>query len=125
MAEIRDIVSEIVGCKFNFVLVNFYCNGYDKIGRHRDDEEGLDLSKPIASVSLGETRTMVMQHASVVQNHPFSRIETKYNIVLEHGSLLVMRYPTNVHWYHEIPIEKSRKLPRLNLTFRVLKEEKK
>ena len=119
--EIRNHISEIVGCKFNFAQVNYYKSGCDRVARYRDDEGRLDVSAPVAILSLGTPRTMVMQHVSDVQKEPVNRIETKFHILLESGSVLVIRYPTNIVWYHEQEVEG----PRLNLTFRVLLEKNK
>jgi alkylated DNA repair dioxygenase AlkB len=42
------------------------------------------------------------------------------NVMLEDGSLLVMKGSTQTHWLHSLP--KSRKVtaPRINLTFRTM-----
>lgn len=96
---------------YNFVLVNRYRNGYDSIGSHRDDEVDLDEACSIASVSLGETRTMIFERAGA-KRHAIDLID---------GSVLVMRPPTNRHWSHRIPKESHRPGVRINLTFRRIK----
>ena len=39
-------------------------------------------------------------------------------IELEHGSLLMMNYPTNQFWYHSLPKRKRAPGVRINMTFR-------
>ncbi|CAG0893955.1 unnamed protein product [Darwinula stevensoni] len=57
-----DAVSHIACTEFNFVLINRYKDGNDRIGEHRDDEKDLDPAAPIASVSLGQPRDFVLRH---------------------------------------------------------------
>ena len=45
----------------------------------------------------------------------------KKNIVLEHGSLLIMRGTTQHFWKHQIPKTSKAVGLRINLTFRVIK----
>merc|ERR1719510_1857025 len=42
LLSIRDRVEKTVGVRYNFVLVNRYNNGIDRIGSHRDDEPEID-----------------------------------------------------------------------------------
>ena len=44
-------------------------------------------------------------------------------IILENGSILVMREPTNKFWYHSLP-RGDYKTTRINLTFRNIKRGK-
>ena len=43
-------------------------------------------------------------------------------IELGHGSLLVLRHPTNSTWYHSLPVRRRALHPRVNLTFRRMTE---
>jgi len=108
LLEIKAQVESLTGVEYNFVLINRYKDGSCCIGQHKDNEVDLDDSCPIASLSLGETRTMVFKRPKF-NDH---RIELKDN------SLLLMRPPTNQYWTHGIPPEKKRSGVRLNLTFR-------
>ncbi|UYV71463.1 MYBL1 [Cordylochernes scorpioides] len=114
---IRDLVSELVGCQFNFVLLNRYKDGTDKIGEHRDDEKDLVPKAPIASLSLGAERDFIFRHVDARQGKADIDPVT---IPLTSGSLLVMRHPTNDVWYHSLPERRNVFSPRINLTFRVM-----
>lgn len=41
-------------------------------------------------------------------------------MILEHGSLLVMKNETQTHWLHRLPPTKTTQKPRVNLTFRTI-----
>lgn len=47
---------EEYGGKFNQVLLNWYQNGHNYIGSHRDDESQLRNDSPIVTLSLGAVR---------------------------------------------------------------------
>ena len=44
----------------------------------------------------------------------------RIDIVLENGSLLVMKEATQTNWLHRLPPTKKVNLPRINLTFRTV-----
>ncbi|KAK7869079.1 hypothetical protein R5R35_000798 [Gryllus longicercus] len=123
LLPLRDLVRRVAGVHFNFVLVNRYRDGRDHIGEHRDDEADLDRGAPIASVSLGQTRTFVLRHGDARRPGPRRQALPPVKIDLEHGSLLMMNYPTNRYWYHSLPPRKSSPGVRLNLTFRKMAEK--
>lgn len=105
--EIKQKVQKIAQEEYNYVLVNRYNSGKDYIGSHKDNEKDLDPYASIASVSFGQKRDFI-----------FSRKNYKsYNICLENGSLLLMKYPTNVFWYHSLP-RANISCARINMTFR-------
>ncbi|XP_061116635.1 DNA oxidative demethylase ALKBH2 [Conger conger] len=114
---IHAAVTKTTGRTFNFVLVNRYKDGSDRIGEHRDDEKELDPGFPIASVSLGAARDFVLRHGEARGRNPRRRIDP-VKLELAHGSLLLMNQPTNTHWYHSLPPRKGVLTPRINLTFR-------
>ncbi|XP_074640178.1 DNA oxidative demethylase ALKBH2-like [Tubulanus polymorphus] len=115
--RIREKISLVTGHHFNFVLINRYKDGNDHMGEHRDDEKELDPKSPIASLSLGQHRDFVFKHCDS-RGKNLSRKIDPVKIELEHGSLLLMNHPTNVHWYHSLPIRKKALCPRINMTFR-------
>jgi alkylated DNA repair dioxygenase AlkB len=43
-------------------------------------------------------------------------------VILEHGSLLVMKGATQINWMHRLPPTTKVKRPRINLTFRTMVE---
>lgn len=112
--NIRLYVQKHTGKKFNFVLINRYADGMDKIGAHRDDEKELVNNPTIVGVSLGASRSVVFSPFKFVPKETDNRI----NLVLGHGSLFAINHPTNQHWKHEIPQDASVKKPRISLTFR-------
>lgn len=76
---------------------------------HSDDEKELNPRGAIASLSLGEPRRFLFRHKQDKQ---------KCEVELGHGSLLIMRPPTQEHWQHSLPPMRRVKGPRINLTFR-------
>ena len=106
-----------------FILYFRYQDGKDHMGEHKDDEKELIRHSPIASLSLGQARDFVFRHecargSQSKKNKP-QRDIAPVKIELQHGSLLMMNYPTNCYWYHSLPQRK--KLPpgvRVNMTFR-------
>ncbi|XP_068095557.1 DNA oxidative demethylase ALKBH2 [Hyperolius riggenbachi] len=115
--QIRGRVKMATGHSFNFVLINRYKDGNDHMGEHRDDEKELVPQSPIASVSFGACRDFVFRHRDSRIKKSGCHIEP-VKLQLEHGSLLMMNFPTNVYWYHSLPVRKRVLAPRINLTFR-------
>lgn len=114
--EIKQKVEQIINKTFNFVLINRYADGDDKIGAHRDDEKELGDKPVIVGVSFGAVRDIVFKPYDKLNN-------TKpIKLTLAHGSLFVMNYPTNTNWTHEIPSRANIKTPRISLTFRNMKK---
>ena len=113
LQKIKFKIEEVVEANFSTVLLNLYRDGKDSNGWHADDEKELGQNPIIASVSFGAERYFYLKHKS--EN------DLKQKILLENGSLLIMKGPTQHHWLHQIP--KTTKLikPRINLTFRVIK----
>lgn len=99
-----------------------YADGNDHIGEHRDDEKELDPQSCIASLSIGQTRDFVLRHETRVRKQQLSAdektIPENVSLQLRHGSLLMMRPPTNKYWYHSLPIRKKALGVRINFTFR-------
>nr|WP_314839872.1 alpha-ketoglutarate-dependent dioxygenase AlkB [uncultured Flavobacterium sp.] len=97
---------------FSTVLLNQYRDGKDSNGWHADNEKELGINPTIASLSFGATRNFQMKH-----NH---LKDQKLNLLLEHGSLLLMKGSTQHYWKHQIPKTAKPTEPRINLTFRVI-----
>jgi alkylated DNA repair dioxygenase AlkB len=110
-AAIRRRVGAAAAQEFNSLLLNFYRNGRDAMGWHADDEAELDPEAPIASLSLGASRSLRFR--------PRQR-DTAPAVAVElgHGDLLLMDPPTQQHWQHGLPRRLKLESPRLNLTFR-------
>lgn len=107
-------IEKFSGYKFNSVLLNLYRDGNDSVAWHRDKDSELGDRPIIASVSLGQVRNFDFRN---VKNH-----QQKHSLALNHGSLLIMKGDLQVNWEHRIA--KSTKLmkPRINLTFRLIRE---
>jgi len=104
--------------KFNICLVNSYENGKEFIGWHADNEEK-GSTYCIASISLGAPRTFSFLYRS----RELGGEEEKMDIILEHGSLLLMKHPCQDKYLHCLPLDKKIKSRRINLTFRKLSLE--
>ncbi len=112
LLEIKRKIEENCNAKFNIVLLNLYRDGSDSNGWHSDDEKELGKNPVIASVSLGAKRKFQLRN---------KRDKTlRCSIELTHGSLLLMKGPTQHFWHHQVPKTKKGMLPRINLTFRVI-----
>ncbi|MEO5775718.1 MAG: alpha-ketoglutarate-dependent dioxygenase AlkB [Flavobacterium sp.] len=107
--EIEDICNE----NFTTVLLNYYRDEKDSNGWHADNEKELGRNPVIASLSFGAERYFHLQHNTIK--------EQKLKIKLEHGSLLIMKGPTQHFWKHQIPKTAAAIGPRINLTFRIIK----
>ena len=105
--NIRLQVEQLSGFRFNAVLCNFYRNGNDRVGFHRDNEPMIDQTC-IASVSSGAIRTFRLRHRETRQ---------VINIELEDNSLLLMLNCQD-QWEHALPASRKVTAGRINLTFR-------
>ncbi|CDW53465.1 alpha ketoglutarate dependent dioxygenase alkB [Trichuris trichiura] len=116
---LRDHIVQSTQCEYNFVLVNRYNSGNNYIGEHRDNETDLDPNAPICSLSLGLKRDFLFRHRKCRQHDP----DAPNNVLmkLDHGSLLVMKPPTNRHWYHSLPKRRRQLGVRINFTFRKMR----
>lgn len=112
LEEIRKKVQQLSGCEFSTCLLNLYRDGSDSNGWHADNEKELGNNPVIASVSLGQPRYFQMKHRR--------QRDQKLKILLEPGSLLLMKGPTQHHWLHQLPKSKKPMQARINLTFRYI-----
>ena len=115
LLELKQIVEKLTETKFNSCLLNLYHSGNEGMGWHSDDEESLEPNSTIASLSLGAERKFSFKHKKTKQT---------ISLVLEHGSLLIMKDATQANWLHSLPksktISKTISGPRINLTFRTM-----
>jgi len=111
LLRLKQRVEALTGACFNSLLLNYYRDGMDGMGMHSDDEPELGARPRIASLSLGETRDLVLQHRH-------RRDLETLKLPLPSSSLLLMQGDTQHNWRHGI--RKSRRIrdARLNLTFR-------
>jgi len=107
---------------FNSVLVNRYENGEATIGWHQDDspELGSLESIVIGSVSLGAPRLFEIRRKPGLDT-PRHLWGQRASVMLQPGSLLIMRGSMQQHWQHRLAPDPACTAPRLNLTFRRIK----
>ena len=114
LVEIKEAIEKEASLPFNSVLINYYRDGKDRVAWHSDDEKELGRNPIIGSVSLGAERKFKLRHKKYKGNG------LKTEIMLQHGSFLLMKGPTQHHWMHEIPRTAKPIGPRINLTFRII-----
>lgn len=112
LLEVKEAVEKVVPLKFNSVLLNLYRDGSDSMGWHADDEKELGYNPVIASINLGASRKFQLRH---------NETNEKIELILEHGSLLIMKGSLQHYWKHQVPKTKKKVGSRINLTFRVIK----
>ncbi|MBT9189729.1 alpha-ketoglutarate-dependent dioxygenase AlkB family protein [Zobellia russellii] len=112
LLEIKNKVETCTGVVFTTCLLNLYRNGQDSNGWHADNEKELGKNPIIASITLGQERFFHLKHRKDKN--------LKQKILLQHGSLLLMKGATQEHWLHQVP--KTAKVidERINLTFRII-----
>jgi alkylated DNA repair dioxygenase AlkB len=111
LLALKAQVEQRSGEAFNSCLLNLYHNGTEGMAWHSDAERDLKKNGAIASLSLGAARKFSFKHKN---SH-----ET-VSLMLEHGSLLLMRGTTQTYWLHRLPPANMVISPRINLTFRTI-----
>jgi len=109
LLQIKSKVEKVSGCLFNSCLLNLYHEGNEGMGWHSDDEKTLEPHSAIASVSFGAARKFSFRH---------KKTRETLSLLLENGSLLVMKDETQTHWHHSLPKTNRKVGIRINLTFR-------
>ena len=111
LLQLKKWAEEKTGEKFNSCLLNLYHDGSEGMAYHSDGEKDLKKDGAIASLSLGAERKFSFKHKETKE---------KVELILEHGSLLVMKDETQSFWLHRLPPTKKVFTPRINLTFRTI-----
>ncbi|MES2131166.1 MAG: alpha-ketoglutarate-dependent dioxygenase AlkB [Bacteroidota bacterium] len=111
LLELKKIAEEKTGHVFNSCLLNLYHNGDEGMAWHSDDEKSLGKNTVIGSFSFGAERKFSFKH---------KQTKDTVSLILEHGSLLVMKGSTQTNWFHRLPPTTKVKRPRINLTFRTI-----
>lgn len=111
LLALKSIVEEQSGETYNSCLLNLYNSGDEGMAYHSDGEKMLKKNGAIASLSLGAERKFSFKHKTNKQ---------RIDIILENGSLLVMKKGTQTNWLHRLPPTKKVNSPRINLTFRTI-----
>jgi alkylated DNA repair dioxygenase AlkB len=109
LLALKALTEKITETQFNSCLVNLYHNGSEGMAYHSDDEKALEKDGTIASLSFGAERKFLFKH---------KRSKVSTSLLLEHGSLLVMKDETQNNWLHRLPTSTKITKARINLTFR-------
>lgn len=109
---IKKNIEQISNENFTTCLLNLYRDGQDSNGWHADNEKELGIEPVIASVSFGAERWFHFKHKTK---------GLKQKVLLQNGSLLLMKGKTQENWLHQLPKSKKVIKPRINLTFRIIK----
>jgi alkylated DNA repair dioxygenase AlkB len=112
LLKIKSDIEPKAEVAFNSVLLNRYRDGKDSISWHTDAEKELGINPVIASVNFGAERKFQLKHKETNE---------RIDILLKHGSLLIMQGELQHFWKHQIPKSKTISQERVNLTFRVIK----
>lgn len=109
LEQVKCVAPEL---EFNSVLVTKFRNGTDYLGYHSDNEPAIKNDSLIATISLGENRTISFK--SVIPNG-----NTISSFSLDHGTLYFMTRESQNFFQHSIPQDTST-LPRISITLRSL-----
>jgi alkylated DNA repair dioxygenase AlkB len=111
LVELKSITEKFTGSTYNSCLLNLYHNGDEGMAWHSDDEKTLVKNAAIASLSFGAERKFSFKH---------KKTKETVSLLLENGSLLVMKGTTQTNWLHRLPPTTKIHQPRVNLTFRTI-----
>jgi alkylated DNA repair dioxygenase AlkB len=111
LLELKQLAESLTGASFNSCLLNLYHNGDEGVAWHSDDEKALAPNGAIASLTFGAERKFSFRH---------KKTKETTSVLLESGSLLVMKDETQTAWLHSLPKSKKVTTPRINLTFRTM-----
>lgn len=110
LQELLDFINDKFKTDFNGILINMYANGEEYIGKHSDDELGLNKDCGVIAMSFGAVRKFRIRDkntGNIVLDLPTSN----YQIIQMAGCF-------QDEFTHEIPIEKKIKDRRFSFTFR-------
>ena len=111
LLELKEMVESVSGESYNSCLLNLYHDGSEGMAWHSDGEKDLKKNGAIASLTFGAERKFSFKH---------KQSKERIDMLLENGSLLVMKDTTQSHWMHRLPPTKQFHGPRINLTFRTI-----
>ena len=112
LLAIKRRIEAVADVDLNTVLLNLYRDQCDSVAWHSDDEEELGQNPVIASVSFGAERRFRLRHKQ--------KRQAPVDIVLPHGSMLLMQGATQHAWEHCVPKMQQSHAPRVNLTYRCI-----
>jgi alkylated DNA repair dioxygenase AlkB len=115
LADMLERVQATVPAPYNAIGLNLYRDGRDSVAMHHDKLNTLVPGHPIALVSLGAPRRMLLRERlrDAGAASPTLRLE------LDHGSLLAMSHASQLSHEHGIPKTARPVGPRMSVVFRV------
>jgi alkylated DNA repair dioxygenase AlkB len=111
LLTLKKLAEEKTEATYNSCLLNLYHDGSEGMAWHSDGEKMLQKNGSIASFTFGAERKFSFKHKQTKEST---------SLILEHGSLLVMKDETQTNWLHRLPPTTQIKRPRINLTFRTI-----
>lgn len=121
VSEIRQNILDLTSVNHEGCFCNRYDNQHDQLGWHSDDDPGIDHEDPISVVTLGQPRAIqwrrLISYQGVAPNAESERVST---VMLEHGSLFIMRPGMQFTHQHRIPKAGAIVGTRISLTYRSL-----
>src|SRR5690606_34968592 len=85
LLELKTVIEKETGETFNSCLLNLYHSGEEGMAWHSDGEKDLKKNGAIGSLTFGAEREFAFKH---------KQTNEKVELLLEHGSLLVMKGTT-------------------------------
>ena len=128
-ATVDDFSAEYK-CKFNMVLINFYADGQDCVGAHRDNEKERVPGSPVVCLSLGASRRFWIRKYKKPKKRGEKRKREagkkekpwKRQFVVADREVYAMLGPRfQQDLTHEIPRESKKTGARISITLRVYK----
>ena len=115
LLRIKEKIETVSGEIFNSCLLNLYHDGSEGMAYHSDGEKDLKDNGAISSVSFGAERKFNFKHKTTKE---------LVSLILENGSLLMMKDTTQKFWLHRLPTTTRVIKPRISLTFRTIEKSK-
>lgn len=111
LLQLKTVAESRTSETYNSCLLNLYHSGEEGMAWHSDAEKDLKQNGAIGSLSFGSERKFSFRH---------KKTKESVSVILEHGSLLVMKGTCQTYWLHRLPPTKLTTKPRINLTFRTI-----
>ena len=126
ISAIAELLLNKYQINYQGCFLNAYGTKRDWLGWHSDDDPGIDHTKPIAVVTVGQGRNIQFRRIIAPPDRSSSEnikgvygpVETQF---LEPGSLLLMGAGMQQTHQHRIPKAAFEAKPRISLTYRGLK----
>jgi hypothetical protein len=112
---VLDRIRAIAPAPYTHVGLNFYRDGRDSVAMHHDHTQDLVAGAPIAVLSLGAPRDMLVRRRQ--------KGARALRITLEPGSVMVMSHASQSTHEHGIPKTTRLVGPRISCAFRARRRE--